>query len=123
MTKQTDTGKAGEEAARNYLASSGYEILHSNWRWRHYEIDIIAVDGEDIVFIEVKTRAAGSLLAPEESVTRAKIRRIVDAADEYVRYYDIDKTVRFDIISVVNRGNNCEIEHIEDAFRAPFTRK
>ncbi|MDR0537768.1 MAG: YraN family protein [Tannerellaceae bacterium] len=123
MSKQNITGKVGEEEARKYLIEHGYEILHSNWRWRHYEIDIVAANDNELVIIEVKTRTAGCLLSPEEAVTRTKIRRVVEAANEYIRSFDLEKAIRFDIISVLKKGEYYEIEHIEDAFHAPLSWK
>ena len=75
-------------------------------------------DGE-LVVVEVKTRSDDYLLAPEEAVDNGKIRRIVTAADAYVRFFNLELPVRFDIITVIKKGGDYEIDHIEDAFYAP----
>lgn len=119
MAKRNETGKEGELLAREYLEKRGYVVAHTNWHWHHYELDIVAVAEGELIVVEVKTRAADFLLAPEEAVDQAKIRRIVTAADAYARYFDIGLPVRFDIIILIKKKEGYEIEHIEDAFYAP----
>ncbi|MDR1500053.1 MAG: YraN family protein [Tannerellaceae bacterium] len=124
MTTKTLTGKKGEERAREYLIAQGYEILNRNWRLRHYEIDIIASKDNELVIVEVKTRSKDFLIAPEIAVGPAKIRRLAAAANAYARHFMIDMPVRFDIITLVIDGEEkYEIEHIEDAFLAPVSRR
>lgn len=119
MAKRNEIGKEGEFLARTYLEKRGYTISHINWHWHHYELDIIAVSEEELVVVEVKTRSADYLLAPEEAVDEAKIKRTVTAADAYVRYFNVNLPVRFDIILLVKQAGGYTIEHIEDAFYAP----
>lgn len=120
MAERNETGRAGEEQARRFLAAKGYRILHANWHWHHYELDIVAIDRDCLVVAEVKTRTAGSLTAPEEAVDRGKIRRIAAAADAYVRRFGIEAAVRFDLLLVTKTGANYRVEHWEDAFYAPL---
>ena len=118
---KTEIGREGEEAAVYYLKTKGYTIIQTNWHWHHYELDIIAMHGENLVIIEVKTRAANYLVSPEEAIDKKKIRRIVQAADAYVRRYNIDKPVRFDIITLIQKADGgYVIDHIDDAFFAPL---
>ena len=119
MAEQNDLGKDGEARARDYLIRQGYTILHTNWRWHHYELDIVAMKEGELIVVEVKTRSEDYLLAPEEAVDAPKIRRIVAAADAYVRFFNLELPVRFDIITVIKKGEEFEIDHIEDAFYAP----
>jgi putative endonuclease len=80
-------------------------------------VDIIAETGEFIVFVEVKTRSEDFLESPQDAVTRDKQRSLVLAADNYIRWHDIAKEVRFDVITVLAKGQTLTIEkHIEDAF-------
>ncbi|MDR0750104.1 MAG: YraN family protein [Tannerellaceae bacterium] len=120
MTDRNLIGKEGEEEARDCLIQNGYTILHTNWRFHHYELDIVATNGDELVIIEVKTRSEGYLIAPEEAIDKGKIKRIVSAADAYVRYFRRNLPVRFDIITLIKSGAGYEIEHIEDAFYAPI---
>lgn len=117
--KRNETGKEGEAQARLFLEKQGYQVLHTNWHWHHYELDIVAAHVGELVVVEVKTRSNDYLLAPEAAVDRAKMRRIVSAADAYVRLFSLSLPVRFDIITVVKQGDTYEVDHIEDAFYAP----
>jgi putative endonuclease len=120
MTEKNVTGKQGEAVARQYLENLGYKVLETNWRFRHYELDIIATNGEELVVVEVKTRSGNYLMAPEQTVDKGKIQRIVAASDAYARMEKIDLPVRFDIISLIRQGVDCSVEnHFEDAFFAP----
>ena len=119
MAKRNETGKDGESVARAFLEKQGYRITHTNWHWHHYELDIVAVKDTWLIVVEVKTRSEDYLLSPEEAVDNKKIRRIVAAADAYVRYFNLEMPVRFDIITLVKGKEGFQIEHIDDAFYAP----
>lgn len=121
MAERNETGKQGEAIARKYLEDNGYKVLETNWRFHHYELDIVATNGEELVVTEVKTRSDNYLVAPELAVDKGKIRRIVTASDAYVRMKGIDLPIRFDIICLIKKGSNYRVEnHIEDAFFAPI---
>lgn len=119
MAEHNETGKEGEAEACTWLKKKGYQIIETNWRWHHYELDIIAMQEDELVVVEVKTRAADFLLSPEKAVTKAKIKRIVAATDAYIRYKNLDIDVRFDVIFVIKEKGVHQIDHIEDAFYAP----
>jgi len=121
MAEHNELGKDGEAAAVAYLKEKNYRILHTNWRLGSYELDIIARTDDELVIIEVKTRSGGSITNPEDAITNQKIRNIIAATDCYIRCFDIDVPVRFDIISIVGNHPNFEIDHIEDAFYPPVT--
>lgn len=123
MAEKHDIGEKGEELARQYLIRKGYIILHMNWHWGHYELDIVARNDEELVVVEVKSRSDDFLTEPEEAVNRAKINRLVAAANTYVRYFKWDLPVRFDIITLIKTGELYKIEHLEDAFYAPVRRR
>ncbi|MBI4037742.1 YraN family protein [Candidatus Curtissbacteria bacterium] len=76
-------GKTGEDLAVKYLNKLGYKIIERNFRIRGGEIDIVAIDGKTLVYIEVKTRTSHKFGLPQESVTPTKIRFIVRAAKFY----------------------------------------
>jgi Predicted endonuclease distantly related to archaeal Holliday junction resolvase len=121
MAERNETGKHGETIARQYLEENGYNVLETNWRFHHYELDIVATDGKELVIIEVKTRSDNYLIAPEHAVNKGKIRRIVTASDAYARMKRIDLPVRFDLICLIKKGDSYTVEnHIEDAFFAPI---
>ncbi len=119
MAEHNDLGKKGEDAAEHYLRKQGYHIVERNWTFDKYEIDIIAEDEEFIIFVEVKTRSSSIWGNPEDAVSKGKIKRIVAAADFYLKENDIDRPARFDVIAAIWDGKSFEIEHIDDAFLAP----
>lgn len=120
MAQHNELGKAGEERAVAYLESQGYQVRHRNWRRGHLELDIVAVKGNELIIIEVKTRRDTDFGLPEEAVNWKKIRHTVRAADAYVRYFQLDEAVRFDIITLVGKPENFEIEHLINAFQPPL---
>ena len=121
MAERNETGKKGEGVARSYLEISGFTILHTNWRFHRYELDIVAKKGRELVVVEVKTRSKNSLLEPEDSIDRRKIRRITAATDAYIRKFGIDMPVRFDVLCLIKDTNSYTVEkHLEDAFFAPL---
>lgn len=119
MAEQNDLGRDGEAVARNYLIRQGYKVMHSNWHWHHYELDIVALKDNEVIVVEVKTRSEDFLVSPEEAVDRKKIRRIVAAADAYMRYFNLSLPVRFDIITLIKSADGYKIDHLDDAFYAP----
>lgn len=117
MAKHLETGATGENLARALLEHKGYAILESNWRYKRAEVDIIAKDGETLVFIEVKTRSTDAFGKPEEFITPQKESLLVAAASAYMEQTGHDWAIRFDIISVIYRSErDYRIEHFEDAF-------
>lgn len=119
MSTAFEIGREGERIARQFLEQNGYLVLEQNWHWHHYELDLVARQGEELVIVEVKTRGVDFLVDPEEAVDQGKIRRTVAAADAYVRYTDSDLPVRFDLVFVTLTKGHSEVEHIADAFMAP----
>ena len=113
MAEHNDTGRQGEKMAARYLEGRGYEILCRNWHNRgRKELDIVATKDNTLVFVEVKTRRAGSLSNPMAAVDGRKQHRLVLAADSFIRTYRIDMNARFDVIAILGD----QIEHIENAF-------
>ncbi|MCL2752953.1 MAG: YraN family protein [Defluviitaleaceae bacterium] len=109
-------GDYGENVVSNYLTAKDYKILTRNFKARGGEIDIVAQDGEYIVFIEVKYRTGISFGEGIEAVNTPKSRRIIAAAKAYL--YQQDKweyPCRFDIVEVFGRGH-LDITHHENAF-------
>lgn len=118
MAIHNETGKNGEDTAADFLKSLGYEIIERNWYSSHREIDIIAKDNDWLVFVEVKTRSGEVLLNPEEAVNKKKMRFMVNAAHHFIKHFNHDNPVRFDVVSVIFGKNGTEINHFKDAFLA-----
>lgn len=108
----------GETAAAAYLRASGYEILERNWRCDGGEADIIAMDGTDLVFLEVKTRSSLKQGFPEEAVTPAKRQRYERIAAYYLKDHDTPTLpLRFDVIGILVLGEDrCIVKHHVNAF-------
>lgn len=112
----TELGAFGESMAERYLINKGLRIIDKNVRFKKWEADIIAEDGDKLVVIEVKTRQTAEIGEPWRAVTKAKQRQIIQVANHYVCQHQIDKHTRFDIVSIVHNSYRTNIEHIEDAF-------
>ncbi|OGD85544.1 hypothetical protein A3B51_03085 [Candidatus Curtissbacteria bacterium RIFCSPLOWO2_01_FULL_41_18] len=94
-------GKYGEDLACRYLSKLGYKIIERNFRIRGGEIDIIAKDGQTLVYVEVKTRSSNYFGTPEESVTAQKLRFLERAVKFYrARRKNLPQLERIDVVSV-----------------------
>lgn len=116
MTK-AELGKLGEKIAAEFLAENGYTILAKNWHFGKYEADIIASDGNNLVFVEVKTRNTDIFGHPASFVSRTQQLNLAELAEAYLekfpeKYLDI----RYDVISIIIQNNCHTIEHFRDAF-------
>jgi len=110
-------GKEGEETAARYLENKGYFIVERNFRSIHGEIDIIAKDGQMLVFVEVKTNIRGGFGNPEERVDYKKQVKLGQVAAEYLQTSGLENIdCRFDVVAVSRTGGKTKIKHIEDAF-------
>ena len=114
-------GERAEEAGATFLESLGFRILERRFRTRSGEIDLIALEGPTLVFVEVKCRTSGTCGDPAEAVDRRKQARLVRAAAIYLaRGGDADRACRFDVLEVSGSGGGalrCRL--IRDAFEAP----
>lgn len=123
-TEKKRLGDRGEAIAEEYLKNRGYTILERNWVSGKKELDIVALSGADVVFVEVKTTAsdkAESFKRPAEFVDAEKRENLIDAAREYTAYRKrVNPTgteyYRFDVIEVFLNRETPEINHIENAF-------
>jgi len=104
--------KRAEDLACAHLKASGMRIVARNWRWRGGEVDIVALDGRTLVFVEVKARRGTRFGRPEEAVTQAKRRRLWRTAHAFVGRNDPEVPIRFDIVAVTGE----EVRYIRDAF-------
>lgn len=116
MAEHNLLGKEGEEIALRHLKKNGYLIRATNWRAGKKEIDIVAEKDNTLVIIEVKARKGNYFGEPEEFVSKAKQKNLIDAANAYIEKNDIDIETKFDIISIITNGKTTQINHLEDAF-------
>lgn len=115
-------GSHGEEFGKLFLIKRGYRIIKQNYTTPLGEIDIIARDGDTIVFVEVKTRESGRFGRPFEAVDRRKQRKIANVALLYLkRFREKIPPCRFDVlsISIADVAGGMSAELIKDAFEAP----
>ena len=121
MVYNKELGKAGEEAAQRFLKAEGYRIVETNFRCRLGEMDIICMDGDYLVFIEVKTRSSCKYGYPIESITRRKKNSLIKVAYTYLAFKKLKEIdLRFDVVEVIKdnrKGKNSEeIRLIRNAF-------
>ena len=114
MAAHNELGKWGEDKATEYLQHHGYRIIERDWKSGRRDIDIIATDGNEVVFVEVKPRHNRLFGDPEEAVDYRKLQNLRLAINHYIKTHRAN-TVRFDIISIVGViGSQPEIDHIID---------
>ncbi|MBU1992458.1 MAG: YraN family protein [Patescibacteria group bacterium] len=116
-----EIGNKGEELAEKFLRSNGYDILTKNYHTRIGEIDIVARDGAELVFTEVKTRTSQTFGLPQESVTKSKIRKLRQTALLYIAENNIKSSpFRIDVISIQleKTGKVKSVDHIKNILDA-----
>lgn len=114
-------GERGEIVAARFLKKLGYRIATTRLRQRYGEIDIIAVDGRTVVFVEVKTRRLDLTTQPAEAVDRTRQQRLTRAGLAFLKYHNLlEYASRFDILEIIwpADAQKPEIRHIVDAFPA-----
>jgi putative endonuclease len=111
-----ELGDIGEAFALQFLRKKGLHVLETNYRFGRNEVDIICKDGDEFVFVEVKTRQTAEIGPPWKAVTRSKQNQIIKCANHYLISNDIHNESRFDIVSIVHNSYGTRIEHIDGAF-------
>lgn len=118
-TNNKQTGRRGEQLATKYLEDKGYTILDTNWGDKWGELDIVAMNGETLVFVEVKTKIGTQYGSPEEMANPHKIKQVERIAQGYcLTHHLTDCPVRIDVIAVVldRDGNPERITHYESHY-------
>lgn len=112
-----ELGQYGENIACKYLESKNYKILERNFSCKQGEIDIIAKDKNEIVFVEVKTRRSMKYGRPSEAVNKLKQKHILEVSKYYLyKNYLMSTALRFDVIEVYLEKQKVFINHIKKAF-------
>jgi putative endonuclease len=119
-SSRSAVGRAGENAAAELLEQLGYILLERNWRCRIGEIDLIALDGKTLVFVEVRSRTNPTRYGTAiEAVTPRKCRQVREVATVYLKQRGgAPQPLRFDVVAVtfLRDGNAPEIKHLQGAF-------
>jgi putative endonuclease len=110
-------GAVAEDQARRYLEMRGLTLVTRNFRCRAGELDLIMRDGEQLVFVEVRSRRHSRFGTPAESVTRTKQQRLLRAAALYLQRQRLDLPCRFDVVAILRAEVEPQIEWIRDAFQ------
>lgn len=116
MAKHQITGREGERLARDYFDNKGYQILDTNWRYGHLELDIIALKNGMLHFIEVKTLVEGSAGLPEESVNRKKMLNLLKAAELFMITKQYVGPIQFDVLAIVLKKTDSDFFLLEDVY-------
>jgi len=114
--EKNELGSWGEDYASMYLIQNGFTVMSRNFRFKKYEIDIVAKKNDEIIIVEVKTRQTAEIGEPWRAVTRSKQKQIIQVADHFVKQNSLSLNTRFDIISIVHNSHRTELEHITHAF-------
>jgi putative endonuclease len=122
MTRERlELGKMGEDLALKKIKKLGYKLIIRNYRCPLGEIDIIAKDGDCLVFLEIKTRKGRSTGYAKEAVDKRKRRQISKAALTYLKENDCyEERSRFDVVAVSINGRDVETEVIKNAFELEY---
>ena len=114
MRAKDAVGRYGEEVAARHLTALGWEVVDRNWRGAAGEIDIVALQGLDLVVVEVKTRSGDGFGHPAEAVTPAKLARLRRLAAQWLAAHELHpRGVRIDVIAVrTSRSGPARVEHL-----------
>jgi putative endonuclease len=117
-----ELGRRGEDEAARHLRSLGYRIIGRRERVLRGDLDIIALDGRTVVFVEVRSRSSTEHGHPAETVGRDKQRRIAELAAAYIRRHRLeDQSVRIDVVAVTFPEDATPVvEHYQNAFDSPW---
>ncbi len=117
MYIKKEIGNFGEKIAEQYLKQKGYIILDKNFECRQGEIDIIALDKKEIVFVEVKTRRSNKYGTPSEAVNKIKQKHMLQTIKYYLYIRNLtEEFIRIDVIEVYIKDNEYKVNHIKQAF-------
>jgi len=117
-TQKQNIGKFGEDIAIKYLENHGYKILERNYRKPWGEIDVVAQQSDELVFVEVKTQNQGFEWRPEENVTRHKKRQLSKIINTYLKEHQVygETDFRVDVLGIIinDKTETAQVEHIQN---------
>ena len=116
MYQRHEIGKIGEDIAVRYLQEKEYEIIERNFECKQGEIDIVARDKEEYVFVEVKTRTNENYGKPREAVDKIKKKHIYKSTEFYIYIHNLEnEAIRIDVIEIYNKNKKYILNHIKQA--------
>jgi len=117
MRVKDAVGRFGEQVAVEHLEKTGLEVLSRNWRCTEGELDIVAREGDALVFCEVKTRSSTRFGDPAEAVNADKMTRIRRLALRWLAVHGVSgRELRFDVITVLRASDGVRVRHLRGAF-------
>lgn len=111
-------GHTAETLACDYLQEHGLRLVMRNYSCKLGELDLIMRDGEQLVFVEVRSRRTGQHGTPLDTVTTTKQRRLIRTAEHYLQRYRVTRACRFDVIGITYHADRVEIDWVADAIQA-----
>src|SRR3954467_14851329 len=112
-------GDEAESAVAAFLEARGYRVRHRNFHCQYGELDLVAEKDTTVCFVEVRMRSSATWGDPSHSVSFKKQRRVVKGALHYMFQHKLeDRMIRFDVVSVIGRGERAQLEHLPNAFDA-----
>ena len=106
-----DIGRKGEEIAKEYLEKKGYKIIERNYKTKYAEIDLVAKQKNNLVFVEVRTKTGEDLGSPEETINKKKLKKLLGNATAYVARIKWQYSYRIDAICIVLK-KDYSVEHL-----------
>lgn len=117
MISRVAQGSQAEDLARHFLEARGLKLVTRNFRCHSGELDLIMRDGEQLVFVEVRSRRHTRYGTPAESVTRTKQQRLLRTAAFYLQHQRLDLPCRFDVVAILQPDGEPQVEWIRNAFQ------
>ncbi len=105
MSQHNEVGKIGEDLAKKFLEGKGYKILEQNYRTRFAEIDLVAEKSGKLVFVEVRTKIGENFGTPEDTINKAKLRKVLWNAKNYIGFKNWQGSCRVDAVCIVLNQN------------------
>ncbi|GAA4625542.1 YraN family protein [Cellulomonas oligotrophica] len=114
MQAKDAVGRYGEDVATAWVQRAGWQVLDRNWRCADGELDLVALDGDELVAVEVKTRRSATFGSPAEAVTARKLARLRRLTARWLREHDVrPASVRVDVLAIVlPRAGRAQVEHL-----------
>ena len=105
MSEHNEVGKIGEDTARKFLEESGYKIIEQNYKTKYSEIDLVAKKGDELVFVEVRTKIGENFGTPEDTLQNKKLSKVRFNALSYAAFKKWDGPIKIDAICIVLKPN------------------
>ena len=117
VNARQEAGRRGEDAAADYLKAKGYQIIDRNVRFKLGELDLVALEGETLVFVEVKSGRRSGIFSPADHLDGRKRRKLLQLGRAYLARQREERRARFDLVTVVDDGDRLIVDHLTDVLQ------